>query len=134
MYVMESPLFQGFLLADAVATKGVVLPEHMMCKEDTASIFDPKMRGGTLAIEPEYNSPNTLRVLEEFDRLEAITMNTPVISVLGFVTNSEVTLAQCKKAYYGLSQQIHPDKGGNCNPTRGVQCSQIIARARVRMF
>jgi hypothetical protein len=83
-----------------------------MSPPDTTPIFVPKLLGGMPALQLEYYAPNTAKVLEEFDRLEAVTCNTPVISVLGFVTNNEVTLAECKKAYYGLSQQIHPDRGG----------------------
>ena len=69
---------------------------------------------------------NQAAVQAQFARLESVNILTPVTEVLGAVGPE---LKQHRKAYVLLAAQIHPDRGGNFDKSRGTACMKIVSRA-----
>ena len=69
---------------------------------------------------------NQAAVKAQFERLDDVTILTPVTEVLGALGPE---LRQHRKAYVSLAAQIHPDRGGNFDKERGTACMKVVSRA-----
>ncbi|KAJ1446015.1 hypothetical protein M885DRAFT_625647, partial [Pelagophyceae sp. CCMP2097] len=73
--------------------------------------------------------PAAGRVLEEIQRLEGVTVLTPIISVLGFFAPAAVSLLELKRSYFAVSTQVNPKFGGVQYGARAGHAQAILSRA-----